>query len=64
MGLLIRSVGLPIRSVGQPVRAFRPSIDQVEQPAMQIEIVTQIEVHDNLATTSLVSQSKTVYIYK
>ena len=48
----------------QPVRAFRPSIDQVEQPTMQIEIVTQIEVHDNLATTSLVSQSKTVYIYE
>ena len=43
----------------QPLRAFWPSIDQAEETTMQIEIVTQIEVHDNLATASLVNQSRT-----
>ena len=43
----------------QPVTAFWPSIDQTEQTAMQIEIVTQIEVHGNVATASLINQSRT-----
>ena len=39
--------------------AFWPSIDQTEQTATQIEIVTQIEVHGNVATASLIDQSRT-----
>ena len=43
----------------QPVTAFWPSIDQAEETATPIEIVVQIEVLDNLATASLINQSRT-----